>query len=508
MTQSSIVPTSSDLTWTNLLDWAIRERLPSRAISWIREQIRNGNSQQLDEALSQTRVGIRNWLYAQYRPFFFQNENMNHPWRGPMDEFFQYTPQHQPPERFSTTISPEDRPTARRRLNMEGDSQSNLQTNTNMEPANVEMQSRSMESTTTSNTNRNTSQETAILYKTPVYHLPNTHTCILPTTFYGSGVLSTNYDALDLVLRMNDYKMPLTTKLAARPANTGGGNVGALFSKGLYNKKIPRFYDHSSNIASANPVTQTTPFSLSNAYESPNAMRWTKAIYSFPMDLAADQQPTCKMAKWFENQYDYYTVIGCEYEIIIENTRDVTPLNADIVIGETLDTYSLDATKTQNNRTALNQQLYDCMYWKNFSTEAYLHGTYYDNQPKYKIIKGTHKIGDGTKMVENDGDAQRWTRTTRTIEADNKLIEEKHWMFWPHPFSTNHEQLALTCTDAGTAALEASTKTSFNFQVNLKYIVQFKDLKQNLREFQHANASTFVLTYNDMAVSQNQSIVT
>lgn len=382
---------------------------------------------------------------------------------------------------------------------------SNLNRSTNMDSGDVEMQSRSMASGST-DSSRQTSEETAIIYKTPVYHLPNTHTCILPTTFYGSAILSSNWDALDLVLRMNDYKMPLTTKLSTKPPNTGGGNVGALFTKGLYNAKIPKTNSNSGNATSANIIPLTTQSSLYSAFDAPNTARWTKSQYNFPMTLAANSHPLCKMSAWFEKLYDYYTVIGCEYEIIIENIREDTPLNNDIVIGETLDTYSLATDKTQNNRTLSNQQLYDCMYWKNFATEAFLNDKDSDPRSRYKIIKGVHKVGSGTKMVENDGDAQRWTRTTRTLEQDNKLLEEKHWLFWPHPFSSHHEHLTLTYNDAGTGTTEVNNKSGFNFQINMKYIVQFKDLKQNLREFQQSNVDTFTLFYNDMAVSNNQAL--
>lgn len=381
---------------------------------------------------------------------------------------------------------------------------SNLNRNTNMDSADVEMAQAARSSEPGTSTARQTSQETPIIYKTPVYHLPNTHTCILPTTFWASAVLSTDYDALDFIIRLNDYKEPLQTLLSPKPANVGGGNVGAQFTKGLYNRKIPRCNNYASNATSANTITGTSTTSLYTAYNAPNTTRWTADFFTFPMTLNQGSQPLCKMAPWYEKLYDYYTVIGCEYEIIIEGIRDNSYVNSDIVVGSTLDTYSTDPAKTQNNKTGNNQMLADCMYWKNFATEAYLNGKNSDPQSRYKIIKGTHKTGEGTTMVENDGDANRWTRTSSSISADKKLLEDKHFMLWPHPFSTHHEQLVIGYNDAGTGTAVLQNRTCVNMQINLKYIVQFKDLKQTLREFTQVNASSFALLYDNMAVSTNQ----
>lgn len=381
---------------------------------------------------------------------------------------------------------------------------SNLQQDTNME-VDTQVASRSASATSSSEGGRNIhSGETPILYATPCYQLPETHTVILPVTFYGSGILN-SYQALDFIFRTNDFKQPLTTKLSSVTPATN--QIGAPFTAGLFNRKIPQWSALVGNAAAASSITQTTPQNNYLKGDAPNATRWPLNEFVFPNSLTQNQQPLPKMSQWYIDQYNYYTTLSCEYEMIIENTQQGYFGNGDILVCTVDDTYSLGTPEKTNNRTGINQKLGDVIYWKNVQKDIIKSCSNQHPGSRYHVIKGVKKPGDGRRMVENDGDQQRWTLTSTTLEGTNKMLEEKHMMFFPHPDNTVHNRNCNAFTsDPTPVATTLPAKTSFNFQMTLKYIVQFKDLKANLREPIHDNVDTFALTYNELAQCANSTV--
>lgn len=376
----------------------------------------------------------------------------------------------------------------------DNDSQSNMQ---DIEQAPTQ-QSRSAPS---NSSNRNISSgETPIIYATPTYHLPETHTVILPTTFYGCLILNDLYKATDLVLRMNDYRKPLVTLLQATPTTTDPVGAYLTFgSNGLYNCKLPQAALVSTN---GGPNTAVTAGNHFNGGCTPNFLRFPKTEHPWPMKLAANQQPICKMASWWEEQFEYYSTLSCEYEIVLQNTNATYYQNTDAVVFQTVDTYT---NLKLNNKTSLEQPYYDAIYWKNFKKIPLPSTRTESGGFQYHVIKGVHKPGMGRRMVENDGDEQRWTNVTSDLYTDGKMVEDLHLMFYPGPFNSLHGYKMRGPNAAGTTSEEEDAKTCFNFSITLKYIVQFKDLNKTLREFNQLNASSFVLDYDDMAQSINQT---
>lgn len=209
-----------------------------------------------------------------------------------------------------------------------------------------------------SESNTQTSKETPILYATPSYMLQETHTTILPITIFCSGVLGDNYQGLDFKFRLTDYKKPFTTTaINAAPPNVAGG-WGAKFTTGFYRSKIPQFEYLVTNGVNAPNLHTASIGSISySGGNCPNAQRWTHTKYKFPQELsAAASTLKCKTADFWDKLYQFYTVLSCEYEIIIENTNQSVYLNSDIVAASVIDTYT---NLKSTNQTALNQPMMD-----------------------------------------------------------------------------------------------------------------------------------------------------
>lgn len=381
---------------------------------------------------------------------------------------------------------------------------------TNMDTSSDVIMTASRAAQNSSNSNSNDglmgTNETPVLYHSPQYMFPETYTALLPTTFYCSGVLSPIFQALDFKLRMNDYKVPLVSNISAVPSNPSTG-IGPKFAAGFYNRKIPQWA-----LLSVNATTPTAPTTaganLFPAGETPNAVRWPATRHLFPISPDPGLQMQCKSAPYFEKIYQYYTVLGCEYEIIIEPTNATYYQNNDMVVSQVYDTY----TNTRfEGQTQLGQPLGDVMAWKNVKSQIVSNAVRGDSQSKYTVIKGTYRPGDARRMVENDGDAKRWFSTSGTgVYNDGKLTEDLHLMFHPHDFNTVHEQRVIGINDANSAAETQTCKTTFNMKVQLKYIVQFKDVIRSLSEFNNENTIlpvTFQILTNDIIKSNNQTVI-
>ena len=87
----------------------------------------------------------------------------------------------------------------------------------------------------------------------------------------------------------------------------------------------------------------------------------------------------------------------------------------------------------------------------------------------YTVIRGKYKPGQAKHNIINDGDVKTWTATatggTYTAPNMNEILTLNFY----------RDGLAFY-KNAGSGG-----NTSCNIEVNLKYIVQFKDLKQRLR---------------------------
>jgi hypothetical protein len=197
--------------------------------------------------------------------------------------------------------------------------------------------------------------------------------------------------------------------------------------------------------------------------------------YNFPSEQATTFN---NFYPWYrdswEKLYTYYTVLGCEYEIVASNPG--------ISGRKALITYSVQTVGSNNNTSTFlptNVPLKELYGMKNIKFNE-IHGR--DNgvgKNNISIISGTYKPGSAVRDVSNDGDVKLWCKTDESGAGETPTyVERMQVMSYLHPLST-----AGTDADGqfGTAPETVRSEVNLNFQVRLKYIVQFKQLRQAAR---------------------------
>nr|WCR62124.1 MAG: capsid protein [Parvoviridae sp.] len=282
------------------------------------------------------------------------------------------------------------------------------------------------------------------------YGLQETHTTILPWNGWVSVVNLDFAAPVQLPIRMNGVNdiMPITT--LSNPA------VGAAFGgKGIYGAKA----------SEANARSQI----------------------GFPAEFTpASTDPTERPAWrefWFQ-LYDYYTVLKCHWEIIVDNPTNYSSGAFPILVGTQYDSYSDTATSTGNVMplTRLIEALaFKGMRWENCSGYTIREQQGRDNNQL--VLSGTWMPGMVKRNIVNDGDVKTWTKTDGNIPNLKEILTVN---FYQHP-------LAHT--------VNTGTVTNANVQMNLKYVVQFKDLKLQAR---YPNTN---ITNQDITIVLNESTV-
>lgn len=268
------------------------------------------------------------------------------------------------------------------------------------------------------------SKETPISrYPTLTYGLQETHTTILPWTGWLSVNNCDHGVPAQLKINMNTWVNMIDVAML---------DAGVGLAKGFYNK----------------PIKNDGTFSSSNfpAYFTNNA---TTTV----------EQP--QWAKYWIELYQWYTVLGCEYKITINNPHSTRGQH--LLIGTQMDTYSETATSTSNVMPLT--QLKETLAFKGLQWDIVQCQSDAGDRRSYTVISGTYKPGQAKRNIVNDGDVKTWTSTgtpgTSTASAPN-LKEILTLNFWKAPLSWE----SYACA---------------NIQIELKYIVQFKDLREQAR---------------------------
>lgn len=191
----------------------------------------------------------------------------------------------------------------------------------------------------------------------------------------------------------------------------------------------------------------------------------------------------------WEKLYIYYTVLGCEYEIVASCPG--------VAGRKGLIATSIETVGSNNNTSTFlptNVPLKELYGQKNIKFEE-IHGR--DNgvgKNNISIISGTYKPGSAKRDVSNDGDVQLWSKTDETGAAGESptYVERMQVMSYLHPLST-----AGTDADGsfGTAPEVSRSDVHLNYQVRVKYIVQFKQLRQAARYPITGTTSTQSMSY-------------
>lgn len=290
------------------------------------------------------------------------------------------------------------------------------------------------------------SKETPISsYPSLTYGVQETHTTILPWVFWTGMALDKNTATpLQMKIRLNSIYDMIDNTIVAAPADDTTFSV-----QGFVNKKVG--------------FNGKTPYSGNGFPVQPTA--------------AASTTERSQWRDYWAQLYQYYTVLGCEYEVIMVNpignhdtvngTANLRVYGGDIICAEQIDTYSDTAAATGNVMPLTT--LVEVMNYKNIKWHKIQANGNGNNLGNTTIIKGRYTPGSVKRNIVNDGDVKTWTATT----IQPTLKEFLTLNFWPHPLS-------------------AGTAFGLNIQVRLKYIVQWKDLVAQARYPNSLNATGVV----------------
>lgn len=292
-----------------------------------------------------------------------------------------------------------------------------------------------------------TSKETPITDAKPSYGLQETHTTILPYTGWCSIGLLDHDTPLQLGFRMNSIWDMMVTSLTTL---ADGGTIAA---KAAHIRPVGPGGVNTSGV-----TFPTTPSAGTQTGERP---QWRD---------------------YWAQLYQWYTVIGCEYKITVMNTSNTR--GANIICGTQYDTYTDTSTSSGNVMplTTLTETLaFKNIKWKIITSDT----TEEDTGSNVSVFSGVYRPGDAKRNIINDGDVKTWTwvdssgAPTGAATQIPNLKEILTLNFYKAPL--NYATAANTCA---------------NVQIDLKYLVQFKDLKPQARYPASVHADGLDITQN------------
>lgn len=270
-----------------------------------------------------------------------------------------------------------------------------------------------------------TKETPVLLNAKPSYGLQETHTALCVFNGWLSAV------ALDHTAIKTDFRV--TSPIDCMTTTLGTTAASGAWTKGL--KNVP--LNGGSGTRGAAPAV-------------------------FPVETVSVAHAT-EQANWFAfwaKIYEYYTVLSCEYEIILQNPN--TAAGSDALVGYDFNSYS-DTAGATGNQTPDTSTLIDMKSWKHIRWERVEPSSGNNTKMGFSTIRGTYRPGQAARNISNDGDVKTWTSTL--AGAQPTLKEFLTLYYFKHPMNT----------------VETTTTTGVNVQYTLKYIVQFKDLRVNAR---------------------------
>jgi len=289
------------------------------------------------------------------------------------------------------------------------------------------------------------SKETPISrYPTLTYGLQETHTTILPFTFWFSSACHTTGVPAVMKIRLNSIYNFITSPVD-----------GALASGGI-------------------PVTATN-------YSRPIAPDGKGSNHMFPEGI---NDGTFVEAPYWRNYwaqlYEYYTVLGCEYKITTGCVNTSSGFAA--IVGHTIDSWSDAAAETGNITPTTN--LSEAMSLKGMQFDVLPAARPENGGQQMTVIQRRYIPGQAKRNIVNDGDVKTWTKTAFNGTSPENFVptlkETLNLYFWRAPLAN----IVSSNTEV----------TACNTQVELKWIVQFKDLRNLPRYPVTSPAGTSVIT--------------
>ena len=269
-------------------------------------------------------------------------------------------------------------------------------------------------------------------YETPVtnakarYGLENTHTAVLPFDMYFSTFDLDNHTkripgtfSIDLTNPIQPFQTAITHVLE---------NSTAAIATGIYDRPL-----------------------------RPDQTSWLNQVGIFPQQYAANG--SVQWWNWWTQIYDSYHVIGVHWRLTCDNQG--YSQHDDVVIAYGVDTFTADDT---TNKMPNAPMFEDIQRWENTLQYKFVEGTTqgglaYNLAPPVLegnpvILEGTYHPYEKPTIVMNDAEHRTWSY----VNQAPTLREQMKFYIYTAPLSTN-EAVRL------------------NFRLEMKFIVQFKDLK-------------------------------
>lgn len=261
----------------------------------------------------------------------------------------------------------------------------------------------------------------------PEYLWPNTKTVMLPYSFAFSA---TNLKAS----KFNQVHFRMTTVYdiirSTMTAGTWSGAENALWPD------------------------MVRPYAADGA-ETNNAFTFNDSLWKIGNGVT--EAPA--MRKYWENFYKYYTVLGCEWEITVNNPSRLNGMDA--MIGEMYTSRIKPPSAVQEGANTYYVSPVDAVNWKGIKWHTINSDKGQNGINNLLTLRGQYKrgqLGAGLE-ISNDDEREIWN----PISSVPQVPEDLTLLIMRHPAAFNPT---------------AQTMIGLNFYCRFKYIVQFKELKE------------------------------
>lgn len=274
-------------------------------------------------------------------------------------------------------------------------------------------------------------KETPTTFHRPQYGLPETFTTVLPVDLYFSVGFLDHTSAVIADFNMTGINTIIKNLSDwVTPADTAGIN------KGIFTRPMPYGTGTSFTTGSSFP-TKVTNTNVIPAWKN-----------------------------YFERLYEVHTVQKCYWKLTVRNASGVYAESADALICQTYETYG---DSSSGNVTPTDISVADVPLMPGMRCKL-VHGQNNDQANMSTVIQmtGDYWPGKAGRNVKNDADVETWHGTS----ADPQFTELLRFWFFCNPLtqiSTSGNPHKLNCC------------------LQLKYIVQYKDLRGYVRYITQAN---------------------
>lgn len=194
-----------------------------------------------------------------------------------------------------------------------------------------------------------------------------------------------------------------------------------------------------------------------NKESTTNFTNFDATLRPYPV-IWVQNPPTITVQNWrnYVKQFQYYTVLNCRYKITMQNISTEISAPISVLYG-----FNTSSSTSIGTKFPTDSAYWTAKQWKGIQ-ELIIPSIPNPETSKDGIIvlEGNYKPGQAERAIVNDGDVKRWTKIDGTDFPNYK--EELFLMFFAGPFATN--------TNAG-----------LRVQIEMEYIVQFKEPRQAFR---------------------------